>query len=176
MNTKRRTRAVVLVGLVFFGGLVLAVVVGFAYRPSTSPSGIGSGGGVLGSPTASFAIEGDLTELVAPGVRIPIDLSITNGTEASMVVTNLKVTVAAVDAPNASSAFPCTVDDFDVSQVPHDFEVRVSAKTTATLDVLGLPGRDWPSVGLLDTPSNQDGCKGASLTLAYFASGRAVTP
>jgi hypothetical protein len=36
---------------------------------------------------------------------------------------------------------------------------------------MDLADESWPAVGMVDRPVNQDGCKGASVTLRYEASG-----
>jgi hypothetical protein len=52
-----------------------------------------------------------------------------------------------------------------------DFQITLPAQTAKNLSSLDLPAEQWPQVGLLERPVNQDGCKGASLTLGYAADG-----
>jgi hypothetical protein len=101
----------------------------------------------------------------------PIDLRFSNPADVSVVVGDLTVTVRTVSAPNADEAHPCAVGDFTVNQAAGGLKITVAAGTTSTLSSLDLPNAQWPKVGLLERSVNQDGCKGASLTLGYAASG-----
>jgi hypothetical protein len=124
---------------------------------------------------SSFVITGSPTDPMTPGVRVPLDLHLQNSTETSMSVTDLKVTVRGVEAPNATERFPCLVEDFFVDQAPDGLDLAVPPKATTSLSELSLPSTEWPRVGLRNTSVNQDGCKSASLTLDFAASG-AVAP
>jgi|SRR5450631_476605 len=128
------------------------------------------GAGLVGS-SAAFIIQGSGVEPISPGVRAPLDLKLTNPHDVSMSVTELRVTVQKVSAPNADDAHPCAVGDFTVDQASGNVELTLAARSTSTLGGLGLSPSNLPHVGLLDLPANQDGCKGASLMLAYTASG-----
>lgn len=134
-------------------------------------AGDGSGGAGLKDSSASFTIEGDATEPISPGVRTPLDLRLTNPHDVPMSVTDLSVTVQKVSAPNADNAHPCSIGDFSVDQASSSITIKVAARATNALSSLGLARTAWPQVGMLDRSANQDGCKGASLTLGYAASG-----
>lgn len=131
----------------------------------------GTGGAGLRESSASFTIEGNATEPISPGVRAPLDLKLTNPHDVRLSVTELSVTVRDVSAPNADQVHPCEVGDFAVDQASSSLELSLAARSTSTLSDLGLPSAKRPHVGMLDRPVDQDGCKGASLTLAYTASG-----
>lgn len=135
---------------------------------------VGAGDGVADDPPTSFSISGDLAEPFHPGGSAPLDLEISNPLDTDLVVSDLIVEVDAVDAPNATSELPCTVDDFAVDQLSLPDDLIVAAGSTTALTDLGVPAEDLPQVSMLDTASNQDGCKGASFTLAYSAVGRIV--
>jgi len=119
-----------------------------------------------------FTIEGSSTAPITPGISVPLDLEITNLHDAALSVTDLAVTVREVQAPNAEDALPCSARDFALDQVSADLEITLAANTTSTLRELTTGTSDaWPQVGMLDRPVNQDGCKGALLTLDYTGSG-----
>jgi hypothetical protein len=103
---------------------------------------------------------------------VPLDLSFTNEHGEPLLVTDLRVTVEAVDAPNATTLLPCSTDDFTVEQLGDGIELRVDAGQTRTLTELDVDRDAWPQVGMLDADSNQDGCKAAALELSYTATGR----
>jgi len=140
----------------------------------TTVVGQGTGGAVLADSAGSFTIEGDAAEPISPGVMAPLDLLLTNPQDVTMRVTDLRVTVLGVSAPNADDAHPCVVGDFTVGQTSSSISITVAARATSTLSSLGLPRASWPQVGMLERSANQDGCKGASLTLGYAASGTLV--
>jgi hypothetical protein len=151
-----------------------------AYGPITGPpspagpgagAGAGTGGAGLKDSSASFTIAGTTVDPISPGVMAPLDLRLTNPHELPMLVTNLRVKVRKVSAPNADADKPCVIGDYAVDQVSQSLVITVAAHATSTLSNLGLARATWPRAGMLDRPVNQDGCKGASLTLDYAASG-----
>jgi hypothetical protein len=153
---------------VIVGALLVWMLTGAGER------GDGLGRGALDSPEDSFSLSGDLTEVVLPGVFVPLDLSITNSNETALLITELVVAVSGVAAPNATDNRPCTVDDFEVKPIDDQFTLVIEAGATASLSDLDLPRSAWPHVGMpIDETNNQDGCKGASLTLSYSARARA---
>jgi hypothetical protein len=150
--------------------LLLLVFVACGPFSDTTYADAGSGDGRLGS-SGSLTIEGNAVGLISPGLMAPLDLSLTNPHDVPMSVTGLRVRVQQVSAPNADDVHPCTVSDFAVDQTSSSRKITVAAHSTRTLSSLGLSRENLPHVGMLDRPVNQDGCKGASLALAYTASG-----
>jgi len=137
----------------------------------TTGASTGIGGAALADSAGSFTIGGSAAEPISPGVMAPLDLRLTNPHDSPMSVTDLRVTVREVSAPNADDAHPCAIGDFAVDQASNDLSITVPARATSTLSSLGLARAKRPHVGMLNRPANQDGCKGASLTLAYTATG-----
>jgi hypothetical protein len=172
----------------FVIGCVLAVVGGvivwtffvcntFACLPPVSnrPGGdnsVGSGSNQTKlANQSSFVISGSPTTPMSPGVQVPLDLHLQNTNKTSMSVTDLKVVVRALDAPNATNQLPCPIDDFTVAQVPDDLDLTLPPEATSSLSGLSLPSAQWPQVGMDNTSVNQDGCKGASVILDFSGSG-----
>jgi hypothetical protein len=138
--------------------------------PSVRTAGAGGGAGAAqGGSLPRIAIDGNATEPISPGVKVPLDLEFTNPHGFPISVTDLSVTVKKVSAPNADDIHPCAVGDFAVDQVSSTLDIKVDAGATSTLSSLDVGRAMWPHVGLLDRSVDQDGCKGASLTLAYAA-------
>lgn len=129
-------------------------------------TGHGSVGPVSSAP---FAIAGD-AGVLEPGVSQPLDLSLTNPNKAPLAVYNLAVSIASVNAPNASPALPCTLADFSVQQFTGAYPLVVPGSSTRTLSALGVPSAHWPQIAIVDSPSDQDGCLGAYLRLSYGGS------
>lgn len=164
-------------------GFVLAVLLGLLLgrvadsRPMASANGNitgtgdGPGGAEVANSSKSFTLRGDAANPISPGLMAPLDLTFTNRHDGPVAVTDLRVTVRGVRAPNADDAHPCAVGDFAVDQASNDLSITVPARGTSTLSGLDLSRAKWPQVGMVERSVNQDGCKGASLTLVYSASG-----
>ena len=129
---------------------------------------------VLATTGKPFAISGNLSGTLAPGISRPLDLTLTNPNKKPISVTNLTVTVQSVTrTPYATTHNqPCTPTDYKVTQYGGTYPLTVPGSGNASLSVLGIAQSAWPQVTMLDTATNQDGCKGATITLAYAGSGQ----
>jgi hypothetical protein len=170
---RERKRSVLVYGTflsvgILLGALLVWVLTGAGER------GQGVGRGALDTPQESFSLSGEPSSaVISPGVFVPLDLSISNSNDVTLVVTEIEVTVSAVSAPNATKLLPCTVKDFKVNQLDTKLTLTVDPGETVALSKLGLPSTAWPQVGMpIDKKTNQDGCKGASLTLSYSGVGQ----
>jgi hypothetical protein len=121
-----------------------------------------------------ITLAGNLEGILTPGQPLPLNVTLTNPDPVNLYVTGLTVSVSAISAPHADASHPCTVGDFASEQFSGADGLTVPASTTTTLAALGFAPAQWPWVGIVDRPVNQDGCKGASLTLSYSAT--AVAP
>ena len=120
---------------------------------------------------AAFEIDGDATGPMSPGVRVPIELSFINRHPTPMTISQLKVSMQGLVSPAAGPDRPCSLDDFELTQIAETAEWIVPANTTYGLRQSRMPLADWPQVAMRSRPVNQDGCKGATLTLGYKAHG-----
>lgn len=120
----------------------------------------------------TFTISGNLGAPLSPGATIPLNLSITNPTNKSLALSSLSVSVASVTRTQAAVAagLPCTPDDYVVTNYSGKYPLTVPVGTS-TLQSLKLSQDQWPRIAMLDTSLNQDGCKGATLQLAYSGAG-----
>jgi hypothetical protein len=140
---------------------------------ATAPTGVATSGALgTGTGTASvqsppFTIVGNAGSPLEPGVGAPIDLQIINPNSSPLVLTGLTAGVRTLTAPAATASLPCTLADFSVQQYSGSLALTVPASSTRSLAQLGVPVAQWPQISIIDRPTNQDGCKGASLTLAY---------
>jgi hypothetical protein len=81
-----------------------------------------------------------------------------NPNDGPVYVTSVTVSIASIDSPGT-----CTVDDYTLVQ-PHAVDAEVPAGN-------GQGGWSGGSIAFNDNPTvNQDGCKGATVHLAYDAS------
>jgi hypothetical protein len=168
----RRDVRLGIIALLLFGALVsLASCRSELRGVLESDSSQVIGGGRLVAGSASFRISGSTVEPISPGVTVPLDLRISNRHSVTLSVTSLAVAMGGVTAPNADAQRPCSVADFALVQAHGSFHLKLPAHSTKALGELGIDRATWPRVGMVDRPVNQDGCKGASLTLSYTGSG-----
>jgi hypothetical protein len=119
--------------------------------------------------TKNFQVAGDLGAPLAPGVKAPLNLSLTNPQNFDLRITNLAVAVE-----EGTSRAGCSgTQNFKVTPIPSArYPITVPARETRTLAQLGLPASDRPQVEMLNQPWNQDACKGVTITLDYGGSAR----
>ncbi len=137
--------------------------------------GNGTGGGSIDQPSPSYTIAGTLARPLRPGDMYPLDLALTNLGGVAMTVVDLHVTISHVTAPAATASRPCTVNDFAAVQLADGFSLDLGPAESTSLNARGIPSSQWPQVSMLNTAANQDGCKGATLTLSFTGSST-VTP
>ncbi len=114
-----------------------------------------------------FTISGSPATPLWPGVPQGLDLQITNPNPESVIISSLSATVQSVSAPRATASLPCTLADFAMQPYAGSLPLTVPASSTTTLAQLGVPSAEWPQVSIIDRSSDQDGCQGATVTLAY---------
>ncbi|MCU1517520.1 MAG: hypothetical protein JWQ75_2241 [Pseudarthrobacter sp.] len=128
---------------------------------------------VIDSTQKSFTLSGNLAGQLAPGASLPLDLGITNPNKKTLALTNLSVSIKSVTRTAYAIAqnLPCGTADYAVAQYSGPYPLAVPPGTNS-LGGLGIASTHWPRFTMLDTPANQDGCKGATLQLAYSGSGQ----
>jgi hypothetical protein len=127
---------------------------------------------VINTTSNPFTISGSLSGL-APGLTVPVNLTVTNPNKKTLSVTNLTVTVQSVTRTSyaVSHNQPCGTTDYAVTQFTGPYPLTIAGNGSASLSSLGVASSAWSKVTMIDRPMNQDGCKGASVTLAYSGSG-----
>ena len=121
--------------------------------------------------TSSIRLNATASTALRPGVRTPLNMSFTNQGHAAVTVDHVFVSISSVTAPRSTPTLGCTAADFYVEQIPSTFAVALGSLGTASLSALGTPTSGWPVIGMVESVANQDGCKGASVNLAYSAWG-----
>lgn len=124
------------------------------------------------SSKKTFSISGNLGTPLTPGAAVPLNLSMANPNNKGLALNNLSVSITGITrTPVAIAAgLPCTAGDYVVTNYTGSYPLAVPAGTSS-LQSLGLPPALWPKIAMLDTALNQDGCKGATLQLAYSGAG-----
>jgi|SRR5665647_27939 len=123
----------------------------------------------------TFTISGNLNSgLLAPGLTLPLELNLDNPNKKSLSVTNLSVTLQSVIRTISAIGLgqPCTIGDYAVSQYSGGYPMVLPASSTMSLTQLGVSSGQLPQIQFLNTNLNQDGCKGATLSLSYSGSGQ----
>lgn len=118
-----------------------------------------------------FSIVGSVTAPLAPGQRTPIAMMLGNMHADDLRIDRLRARVTSVTAPQATRAHPCGLRDFRARGLRSARRSVVPQQSRRSLGELGYAVSEWPSVELVDRPVNQDGCKGATVTLAYRGTG-----
>jgi hypothetical protein len=121
-----------------------------------------------GTP-ANFTISGNAADVLYPGGKSSaLNLILTNPNSTSETVTSLAAAPQSVNAPNATAAHPCAASDFtSTAYTGTGFNLPPG---TNSLSQLNVPAGQWPTVSMPDSGTNQDGCKGATVTFAYSGS------
>jgi hypothetical protein len=123
-------------------------------------------------PAQPFTISGNLPGQLAPGAPAqPLNLALANPNKKSLAISGLTVTITRIVRATGVTA-PCGTSDYSVTQYGGYYPLTLAGGRSATLSQLGVPVSGLPRVQMLDTRVSQDGCKGATLTLAYSGSGR----
>jgi hypothetical protein len=137
---------------------------------STTQNAYASVSLVLSTSGKPFTISSGSIGALAPGVSRPINLTMTNSNNSPIAISNLSVTVQSVTKATGVTK-SCATADYAVTQYSGPYPLTVAKNGSASLASLGVAESQWPQLRMLDTNANQDGCKGATLTLAYTGSG-----
>lgn len=100
-----------------------------------------------------------------PGSPQALNLVLRNPNPSPTWVTRLSASLRVVRAPRASPAHPCGAADFSVRQYAGPYPLPLPGHGERTLSSLGIGVTLWPQIMLIDRLVNQDGCKGATVTL-----------
>ncbi|HJP79773.1 MAG TPA: hypothetical protein VJ914_36210 [Pseudonocardiaceae bacterium] len=124
---------------------------------------------VVSTPKSrNFTISGNATGALAPGVPPqPLNLTLANPNNQKLAISNLTVTVSRTSAGTA-----CGPANFVVTQYRGSYPLNLAGRQTASLAQLGIASSAFPTVGMLDLPTNQDACQGATVNLVYSGSGQ----
>jgi len=124
---------------------------------------------VTAATRGAVTIAGSPAHPLLPGAVVPLDLVLTNRRGSELVVTGVSVTIQRLSAPRADAAHPCTTADFTISQFSGSYGFALAPSSTQSLAELGVAPDQWPALSMLDRLVDQDGCQGATISLAYGA-------
>ena len=146
-------------GVAVMGVLFLLSAAG-AYAYWTG-GGSGSGSAATGTTVGITVTQTSTPTGLYPGATAaPLAGKFNNTNAATVYVNEVNASISSVTGPNITVPNPCTAADYQLNGFP----VQVDAEVPA-----GSAQGNWtgPSVQLLNTASNQDGCKGATVNIAY---------
>lgn len=122
------------------------------------------------SGTVPIGLGGAFDQPLRPGTTRYLDLTFHNPSAWDVAITSVSVSIVAVTAPHAVNGLSCLATDF-VGSSGRLTPVVVGAGQSVVLSGSGAPQATWPSVHLVNASVNQDGCKGATITVGYSAVG-----
>jgi hypothetical protein len=155
------TRLVTVVVVLAVAGCFIATAIAVVVRHSPAVARSKHGR----SSREALVIAGDLSRGLYPGARpAPINLVLKNHRRYAVRLTSVAVSVKAVRTPHATPGLPCTTRDFAVGGYRGSFKAPPGS---STLRRDGVPMARWPTLRMVNRLTNQDGCKGATVELAY---------
>jgi hypothetical protein len=147
--------------LAIVGAVAMLAIAGVAYAYWTT-SGTGTGSGTTGtSHSVSVDQVGTISDMTPGSPAQAVDFKITNADSTNQFIQSVTVSIASVTAPNADATHPCDAGDFTVVQpnAIHD-DLTPGAHTYSP---------SGATLAMKNTAGNQDGCKGATVNLAFAA-------
>jgi hypothetical protein len=149
------TVAVALVG----GGLAVA------YWTTT---GTGTGSGAVGTDTPVTVTQtSTVTGLVPGGPAQELDFTIDNGAAGPQTINDVAISITDVTAPGACSAADFSITQPDLGAPSVELAVGNTSFSSATG---GDVENTTAAVAMVNSASNQNGCKGATLEFTYDVS------
>ncbi|MCU0257413.1 MAG: hypothetical protein MUF56_00115 [Solirubrobacteraceae bacterium] len=140
-----------------------------APAPTATPAPAPTGDG------PRLLVGGNLRVALGPGLTEPVDVKLGNPFAEPLDVTGITLEITDINAPNSSTALPCDLRDFQVA-ASSGAPVRLPPMSVRSLEEIGIPRPQWPSIAMLNRPVNQNGCKGAAVTFRYRAEARSLDP
>ena len=163
-NRKRFTLIASTMAAVLVGGGVAV-----AYWTTT---GTGTGAGTVGAGTTQVTVVQDSTVsgLVPGGPAQDLDFTVSNPTSGPLQISGVAVSVAVASSPGT-----CTPADFSVTQPSKPsggtpLQVPAGGSLSFTSAGGGATGGTGAAISMVNSGSNQNGCKGATLDLTYTVS------
>ena len=151
---RKLNRKTLAIGAVF----LLAAAGAYAYWTG---GGSGSGSAATGTTVGLTVVQTTTpTGLVPGGPTKALAGNFNNTNDGPVHVNQVNATISSVTGPNITVPNPCTAADYQLNGFP----VTVNAQVPS-----GTAQGNWSgaSIQLLNTATNQDGCKGATVNIAY---------
>jgi hypothetical protein len=135
------------------GAVAVLAVAGAAIAYWTT-TGSGSGTGKVAASNGTLKLHGEITEALTPGGSSPVTFTADNAGKSSLQVGTVSAVVL-IDAEHAGKG--CKASDFTIAGTEENQTIPAESSGVA-LEHNG-------SISMTDSNENQDGCKGATITL-----------
>jgi hypothetical protein len=139
--------------LTVFGVVAVLAVAGVAVA-FWSASGSGSGTGTVASSNGSLVLHGSIAPGLTPGGEEAVSFTADNTNSSGLQVGTVHAVVA-IDAEHAEKG--CKASDFTIADTAENQTIAANTSEVA----LANDG----SISMTDSEANQDGCKGATISL-----------
>jgi hypothetical protein len=150
-------------GIALLAALAVAVVAAVGAYAYWTTSGSGTGSATTGTNSAVSITQTSTVSGLRPGSPAQaLDFDINNTASVNQYVTSVVVAMTGVTGPNIDGTHPCTTGDFSLVQ-----PAAINADLTPGVHHYAPSGA---TLAMLDSGSNQDGCKGATVALSYTIS------
>ena len=117
----------------------------------------------------TFGIDGGTNGVLQPGSSVPVNVRISNSHFYPIYVTGLKVRIASVTP--ARKGETCSASNYSLTQ-SRTFTARVAPFSAVSMTSIESKTSNWPSLHLIGKQGKvDDGCQGATVNLAFSASG-----
>lgn len=147
----------------FIAGIAAVGLLGGSALAYWTTTGSGTGSASVGTNTAVTVTQvGTITALTPGSTAQAVNFKINNPAATNQTIANVLVSIASVTGPNITPTKPCTAADFTLVQPTVAYGDLLPGDTTYS--------PSGATLALDNTASNQDGCKGATVNLAFAAS------
>ncbi len=166
-GTTRRRRTVA--ATLAVGGVLLTGGVAWAYWTT---SGTGTGSAAVGTDAGvSVAQDNSVAGLVPGGTAKPIDFTVTNLSSTAPV----QISDVTISFTPGTFGAGCSAADFVITQPSKPsagtpLSIAASSSLSFTSGGAGATGATGAAIAMLNTGSNQDGCKGQTISLTFTVS------
>jgi hypothetical protein len=151
-------------GLALLAVLAVSVISAVGAYAYFTTSGTGTGTGGVGTSSAVTVSQvGSISDLLPGSAAQAVDFKINNPLSTPQYITQVAVSISSVTAPNADATHPCSASDFAISGSPVAIDQDLASGDTSF-------SPSGATLAMNDSNSNQDGCKGATVNLAFNAS------
>lgn len=142
---------------------VASLVVVAAAIAYWTTSGSGTGSATTGTSTAVTVTQVGTISAMTPGSPAQaVDFKINNPALTNQFITTVAVSISSVTGPNITGPFPCDASDFTLVQPTATYGDLTNGDHTYS--------PSGATLALNNSATNQDGCKSATVHLAYAAS------
>jgi hypothetical protein len=118
-------------------------------------TGSGSGSGSVAATNGTLELHGTITNALTPGGSSPVTFTADNAGSSSLAVGTVH---AVVSIDDTHAKLGCKATDFSIADIAEEQTIPAKSSSTALTNN--------GTISMTDSSENQDGCKGATISLA----------